>query len=140
MPSYNLLIDQTSATSAPIQFPVLITNPVLVISIENLLLDHENWVRSGWAQAVSTTNIGAVRGRGERVFFGLQEFSFAVPHFPFSLRFIPKPWVKSWHIKVWERQILDPSGPGSTGEFDGVNDLNAIYRKLLDLEAKVDAL
>jgi hypothetical protein len=139
MPAYNLLIDQISASSTPIQFPILISNPVLVISVENLL-PNENWIRAGWVHTVSATDIGAVRGRSQRVIFGAEEFSMAVPRFPFSLRFIPKPWVKSWHIKVWERQILDPTGPGGSGEFDGVNDLNAIYRKLLDLEAKVDAL
>jgi hypothetical protein len=124
----------------PFESTLPITNPVLVIQVENLTPGNSPWIRAGWVQAVSTTAIGNVRGQAQRVTFGMQEFSLVVPKFPYRLRFIPKNWVKAWRLKVWERELWLPTDPATSGDFDGVNDLNLIYRKLLDLEAKVDAL
>jgi hypothetical protein len=140
MPSYNLLFDHTAADSSPIEFTTAITNPVLVIQCENLTQTNKPWVRAGWVQAVSSTAIGNVRGQAQRVTFGLQEFSLVVPKFPYHLRFIPKDWVKAWHLKVWEREIWIPPNAANPGEWEGGVDLNLIYRKQLDLEAKIDAL
>jgi hypothetical protein len=138
MPSYNLLLDHTAADSNPIEFTATISSPVLVLQCENLMPD-KTWVRSGWVQAISTTAIGNVRGQAQRVTFGMQEFSLAVPQFPYRVRFIPKSWTKAWRLKIWERETWLPD-PNLVGDFNGAIDLNALYRKMLDVEGKIDAL
>jgi hypothetical protein len=139
MPSYNLLLDHTGATAAPVEFPLLISSPVLVVEVENLAIGNPVWIRSGWVQAVSDTAIGAVRGQPQRVTFGMQEFSLAVPQFPYRIKFMPKAWTKAWRLRVWEREVWLPP-PSLLDDFNGAIDLNAIYRKQLDLEAKIDAI
>jgi hypothetical protein len=137
MPAYNLLFSHVANTSQPILFPNEISVPTLGIDAKILVPGKDKWIRVGWVEAVVMAQVGAatkpVSGQPWRVVEGLHEFHLPTPQLPFKLRFIPRDYITAWSIDVYERIIaptLEPIGL----------DTNLIWGKLLDLEAKIDAL
>jgi hypothetical protein len=137
MPAYNLLFSHIANTSQPILFPNVMTVPTLAIDAKILVPGKDKWIRVGWVEAVVTAQVGAatkdVSGQPWRVVEGLHEFQLPAPDLPFKLRFIPRDYITAWSIDVYER-IIEP-----TTEPIGL-DTNLLWGKLLDLEAKIDAL
>jgi hypothetical protein len=137
MVSYSLLFAQAGVTNQPVLCAPLLTVPTLAIDAKILVPGKAHWVRVGWVEAVAVAQVGSgtqlVAGQPLRVVEGLHEFEIPTPDLPYQLRFIPREWMTSWSIEVYER-IIEPTT-------EPVNlDSALIYQKLQDLEAKIDAL
>jgi hypothetical protein len=137
MPSYNLLFSHVATNSQPVLFPTVISVPTLAIDAKILVPGKDKWIRVGWVEPVVLAQVGAatkpVSGQPQRVVEGVHEFRLSAPDLPFQLRFMPREWITAWSIDVYERVIAPTTEPIGL-------DSNLIYQKLLDLEAKVDAL
>jgi hypothetical protein len=137
MPAYTLLFSHGATTNQPVLFPNVMTVPILAIDAKILVPGKDKWVRVGWIEPVVVAQVGAatkpVSGQPLRVVEGLHEFHLISPDLPFQLRFMPREWITAWSVDVYERIIAPTTEPIGL-------DSNLIYQKLLDLEAKVDAL
>jgi hypothetical protein len=137
MPAYTLLFSYESTNARPVLFPTVISASTLAIDAKILVPGKEKWIRVGWVEPVVMAQVGAatkaVSGQPWRVVEGLHEFHLVTPDLPYQLRFIPRDYITAWSIDVYER-IIEP-----TTEPIGL-DANLIFGKLLDLEAKIDAL
>jgi hypothetical protein len=137
MPAYNLLFSHGATNSQPVLFPNIMSVPTLAIDAKILVPGKDKWVRVGWVEAVVMAQAGSatkpVSGQPLRVVEGLHEFHLPTPDLPFQLRFIPRDYITAWSIEVYERIIAPAIEPIGL-------DANLIFGKLLDLEAKIDAL
>jgi hypothetical protein len=97
----------------------------------------DKWIRVGWVEPVVMAQVGAatkpVSGQPLRVVEGLHEFHLITPDLPFKLRFVPRDYIAAWSVDVYERIIAPATEPIGL-------DTNLLWGKLLDLEAKIDAL
>lgn len=133
MAEYNLLFSHSATNALPVLFPPIIEVPVIVIKADILMARGADWIRVGWVQAVSGSAIGLINGEPKRVNKGRQEFQLEVPEYPYQLAFTPRSYIEAWSILVYEK-ILEPQAvPLSL-------DSNLVYQKLVDVEAKIDAL
>jgi hypothetical protein len=87
-----------------------ITAPTLVISVQNLVPGKSHWVRAGYLQAVSFTNIGEVRGKSQWVNFGPTELALEIPGYPYKLRFSPRHYITNWSLQVHAKDRSGPDG------------------------------
>jgi hypothetical protein len=137
MADYNLIFSHGGTTNQPVLFPNVMTVPILAIDAKILVPGKDKWVRVGWIEPVVFAQVGSatkpVSGQPQAVIEGVHEFHLVAPDLPYQLRFIPREWMYVWSIDVYER-IIEP-----TTEPIGL-DANLIFGKLLDLEAKIDAL
>jgi hypothetical protein len=133
MLDYILLASHSGLNADPVLFAELITSPTIAIEATILGPNGTKWIRVGWVEAVSESPIGPVSGHPQRLNRGQQEFNLAIPATPYQLRFMPQQWVKNWTIKIYQRAIPPALEPVAL-------DANLIFQKLLDLEAKIDAL
>jgi hypothetical protein len=137
MPAYNLLFSHVANTSQPILFPNEISVPTLAIDAKILVPGKDKWIRVGWVEPVVMAQVGAatkpVSGQPLRVVEGLHEFHLFTPDLPFKLRFIPRDYITAWSVDVYERIVAPATEPIGL-------DTNLLWGKLLDLEAKIDAL
>jgi hypothetical protein len=137
MPAYTLLFSHESTNSRSVLFPNVISVPTLAIDAKILVPGKEKWIRVGWVEPVVMAQVGSgtktVSGQPLRVVEGLHEFHLVIPDLPFKLRFIPRDYITAWSIDVYERIVAPAIEPIGL-------DANLIFAKLLDLEAKIDAL
>ena len=137
MPAYTLLFSHAATTSQPVLFPNVLSVPTLAIDARILVPGKDKWVRVGWVEPVVMAQAGSatkpVSGQPTRVVKGFHEFHLATPDTPFQLRFIPRDYITDWAIDVYERIVAPAIEPIGL-------DASLIFQKLLDLEAKIDAL
>jgi hypothetical protein len=124
----------SKSESKPINLGLRLESPVVAISCSCSAEDSDNWVRAGWVRPVaSSLGLGKVYGPSQLLLLrGIQQLHFQVPSYPFDLEFYPRPWVHPWTMKVWSRELEDVQEPTPT--------LDLIWRKLQDMEGKIDAL
>ena len=136
MADYTLIFSQGGTTSLPVLTTHFLTVPVIAIEAK-ILVEGKDWVRVGWVEPVVVATIGngtkLISGQPERVTRGFHEFRLNPPELPYQLLFMPREWVTAWELNVYERNIIPVTEPIEL-------DSNLIYQKLLDLEAKIDAL
>jgi hypothetical protein len=137
MPAYNLLFSHTATNALPVLFPTELSVPTLAIDARILVPGKDKWVRVGWIEPVVMAQAGSatkpVSGQPHRLVRGFHEMHIMTPDLPFQLRVMPRDYITTWAIDVYERVIAPTTEPIGL-------DSNLIYQKLLDLEAKVDAL
>lgn len=129
---WRLIGNYSNKSSDPFLLNVRLGSPVVAISIS--CLDQEpGWVRAGWLRPHANSPIGRIFGKSELLLFrGTQQVYFQVPAYPYGVEFSPRPWVKDWRIQIWSRDLEDEGEPTPT--------IDLVYRKQLDMEAKIDAL
>jgi hypothetical protein len=109
---YQYATGASGITSFPSLLAAQFTVPKLVIQVRNLTPKGNDWIRAGYLQAVSQTNIGAVGGQVRKVAFaGKTEISLDIPAYPYQIRFIPKHYVTKWELELWTK---DRSGSDGT--------------------------
>jgi hypothetical protein len=133
MPEYDLVFSHTASNNQPVIFPDIFTGPTIAIEADILVQNKPTWYQVGWVQALTGSSIGSIRGGTQRVKRGRHEFNLQIPSTPYQLVFLPKPWVMAWTLTVYQRVIPPALEPVAL-------DSNLIFQKLLDLEAKIDAL
>jgi hypothetical protein len=113
---YDFRTGASGTTSFASLLTAPLTVPKLVLKIQNLVPGKSHWVRAGYIEAVSLTNIGETRGKSQWVNFGPTEIEVEPPAYPYQLRFSPRHYVTKWAIEVYEKDK-----PGA----DGVAVVNA---------------
>lgn len=137
MVEYDLIFSHGGTTNQPVLFPNVMTVPILAIDAKILVPGKDKWVRVGWIEPVVIAQVGSatkpVSGQSQTVFEGVHEFQLSAPDLPYQLRFTPRDWMYVWSIDVYQRVIAPTTEPIGL-------DTNLLWGKLLDLEAKIDAL
>jgi hypothetical protein len=109
---YQIATGASGLTSFPALLTAQITVPKLVVQVQNLTPRGDDWIRAGYLQAVSLTNIGVVGGQVQKVAFGGKtEIALDIPAYPYQVRFIPKHYVTRWLLELWTK---DRSGSDGT--------------------------
>ncbi len=107
---YDFRTGASGVTSFASLLTAPLTVPKLVLKIANLAPGKSHWVRAGYIEAVSLTNIGETRGKSQWVNFGPTEIELEPPAYPYQLRFSPRHYVTKWAIEVYEKDK-----PGADG-------------------------
>jgi hypothetical protein len=109
---YQLTTGTSGITSFPALLALEITAPILVVKVRNLTFPRRSeWIRAGYIQAISQTDIGAVAGRPERVVFDKQiEIALEIPAYPYRVQFSPKDYVTRWELEIYSKDKAGPDG------------------------------
>ena len=108
--AYQIVDAIQSTTNIPVTFAETLGNPTIAIEISDDRAYAEKWIRAGYVNAFSSSNIGIVHGAGKLVLFGRNELTLEVPAYPYQVRFRPLQWALAWTLKLYVKDIAGPSG------------------------------
>ena len=108
--SYQIVDSIQSATNEPVTFAETLGNPTIAVEISDDRAYSQKWIRAGYINAFSSSNIGIIHGASKLVLFGRNEISLEVPAYPYQVRFRPLQWAIAWTLKLYVKDIAGSSG------------------------------
>ena len=108
--SYQIVDAIQSTTNEPVTFAETLGNPTIAIEISDDRAYSQKWIRAGYVNAFSSSNIGIVHGAGKLVLFGRNELTLEVPAYPYQVRFRPLQWALAWTLSLYVKDIAGFSG------------------------------
>ena len=108
--AYQIVDSIQSATNEPVTFAETLGNPTIAVEISDDRAYTQKWIRAGYFNAFSSSNIGIVHGAGKLVLFGRNELTLEVPAYPYQVRFRPLQWALAWTLKLYVKDIAGSSG------------------------------
>lgn len=116
---YQFATGASGLTSFPVLLAPLITVPKLVLEIKNFVPNKSHWVRAGYVEAVSLSDIGEVSSKAQLVTFGRTEIELEPPAYPYRLRFKPRDYVIKWQLEVFTKDRSGSDGSPSVPLLEG---------------------
>lgn len=108
--SYQIVDAIQSTTNTPVTFAETLGNPTIAIEISDDRAYSQKWIRAGYVNAFSPSNIGIVHGASKLVLFGRNEITLEVPAYPYQVRFRPLQWALAWTLSLYVKDIAGSSG------------------------------
>lgn len=108
--AYQIVDVVQSTTNDPVTFAETLGNPTIAIEISDDRAYTQKWIRAGYVNAFSPSNIGVIHGAGKLVLFGRNELTLEIPAYPYQVRFRPLQWALAWTLRLYVKDIAGSSG------------------------------
>lgn len=108
--TYRVIDVIQSTTNIPVTFAETLGNPTIAVEISDDRAYTQKWIRAGYINAFSSSNIGVVNGASKLVLFGRNEITLEVPGYPYQVRFRPLQWALAWTLSLYVKDIAGSSG------------------------------